>query len=74
MYAGVRHFSWGSRSTGDIVVYVTFSRHMAALESSMWWGRALFITRLEIDAWVPRLHTVVWGTPVLGYRQSLTLT
>jgi hypothetical protein len=69
MYAGVQHFSWGSGSTSDIVVYVTFSGHMAAPESSMWWGRALFITRLEIDAWVPCLHTIVWGTPVRGYRQ-----
>jgi hypothetical protein len=62
-------FPWGSGSTDDIMVYVTFSGHVAALESSMWWGRALFITRLEIDAWVPRLHTVVRGTPVPGYRQ-----
>jgi hypothetical protein len=36
----------------------------------MWWGRALFITRLEIDARVLRLHTVVRGTPVPGYRQK----
>jgi hypothetical protein len=26
-----------------------------------------FTTRLEIAAWVPCLHTVVRGTPVLGY-------
>jgi hypothetical protein len=52
-------FPWGSGSTDDIMVYVTFSGHVAAPKSSMWWGRALFITRLEIDAWVLRLHTVV---------------
>jgi hypothetical protein len=62
-------FSWGSGSTDDIMVYVTFSGHMAAPESSMWWGRAQFITRL--DTLVPRLHTVVRGTPVPGYRQYL---
>jgi hypothetical protein len=72
MYAGVRHFPWGSGSTGDIVVYATFSRHMAAPKSSMWWDRMLFITRLGEDTWVPCLHTVAWGTPVLGYRQRST--
>jgi hypothetical protein len=50
MYAGVRHFPTGSGSTDDIMVYVTFSSHLAAPESPMWWGRALYITRLEIDA------------------------
>jgi hypothetical protein len=64
---GFGTFPWGSRSTDDIMVYVTFSGHVAAPESSMWWGRALFIMRLEIDARVPRLHTVVRGTPVPGY-------
>jgi hypothetical protein len=62
MSAGVRHFPMGSRSIDDIVVYATFSGYVAALESSMWWGRALFTARLEIDARVPRLHTVVRGT------------
>jgi hypothetical protein len=63
-------FSWGSESTEDIMVYATFSGHEAAPESSMWWGRVPFITRLEIDARVPHLHTVVRGTPVPGYRQK----
>jgi hypothetical protein len=63
-------FPWGFGSTDDIMVYVTFSGNVAAPESSMWWGRAPFITRL--DVWVPCLHTVVRGTPVLGYRQSWT--
>jgi hypothetical protein len=31
-------FPWGSGSTNDIMVYVTFSGHMAALESPTWWG------------------------------------
>jgi hypothetical protein len=60
-------FPGGSGSTDDIMVYVTFSGHVAAPESSMWWGRAPFITCL--DARVLRLHTVVRGTHVPGYRQ-----
>jgi hypothetical protein len=36
---------------------------------STWWGRVLFATRLEIVAWAPRLHMVVRGTPISGYRQ-----
>jgi hypothetical protein len=50
--------------------YIIFSSHVAGLEPSTWWGRALFTTRLEIAAWVSRLHTVVRGTPVLGYQQK----
>jgi hypothetical protein len=61
-------FPWGSGSTDDIMVYVTFSGHLAAPESPTWWGRALVIARLEIDARVSRLHTIVRGTPILGYR------
>jgi hypothetical protein len=61
-------FLRGSGSTDDITVYVTFSGHLAALESPTWWGRALFTTRLEMNVRVPRLHTVVRGTPVPGYR------
>jgi hypothetical protein len=46
---------------------IIFPGHVAAPEPSTWWGRLLFTTRLEIAAWTPRLHTVVRGTPVLGY-------
>jgi hypothetical protein len=60
-------FPWVSGSSDDIMVYVTFFGHVATPESSMWWGRAPFITRL--DARVPHLHTVVRDTPVPGYRQ-----
>jgi hypothetical protein len=42
---------------------------VAVPESSTWWGRALFTTQLKIVVWVLRLHTVVRGTPVSGYRQ-----
>jgi hypothetical protein len=56
-------FPRGSGSTDDIMVYVTFSGHLAAPESPMWWGRALFTTCLDMNVWVPRLDTVVRGTP-----------
>jgi hypothetical protein len=61
-------FPWGS-ATIDALEHIVFSGHVAAPEPSTWWGRVLFATRLEIAAWAPRLHTVVRGTPVLGYRQ-----
>jgi hypothetical protein len=69
MYAGVRHFPIGSGSTDDIMAYVTFSGHMATPESPTWWGRALFIARLDIDVRAPHLHIIVRGTPVPGYQQ-----
>jgi hypothetical protein len=62
-------FPWGSESSVDTLEYIVFSSHVAAPEPSMWWGRVLFTMRLEIAAWVPRLHTVARGTLVSGYRQ-----
>jgi hypothetical protein len=62
-------FPWGSRTTIGTLEYIVFSGHVAAPEPSTWWGRVLLTTRLEIAAWAPRLHAVVRGTPVLGYRQ-----
>jgi hypothetical protein len=62
-------FPWGSRLTVDTLEYIIFSGHVAVPEPSTWWGRALFTTQLEIATWVSRLHTVIRGTPVLGYRQ-----
>jgi hypothetical protein len=64
-------FPWGSGSTDDIMVYVTFSGHLAAPVLPTRLGWALFIARLEIDAREPRLHTSVRGTPVPGYQQSI---
>jgi hypothetical protein len=58
---------WGSGPTVDTLEYIVFSGHVAAPESSTWWGWVLFTTRLEIAAWAPCLHTVVRGTPVPGY-------
>ena len=60
-------FPWGSRPTADTLEYIVFSGRVATQESTTWWGRALFTTRLEVAAWAPRLHTVVRGTPVSGY-------
>jgi hypothetical protein len=62
-------FPWGSGPTVDTLEHIVFFGHMAAPEPSTWWGRALSITRLEIAAWVSRLHTIVRGTPISGYRQ-----
>jgi hypothetical protein len=62
-------FPWGSGPTVDALGHIVFSGHVAALEPSAWWGRVLFAMRLEIAAWTPRLHTVVRGTPISGYRQ-----
>jgi hypothetical protein len=59
----------GSGLTFDTLEDIAFSGHVAALEPSTWWGRALFTTRLEIAAWAPRLHAIVRGTSVSGYRQ-----
>jgi hypothetical protein len=61
-------FPWGSGLTVDTLEYIIFSGHVVVPESSTW-SRALFTTLLEIAAWVSRLHTVVRGTPVSGYRQ-----
>jgi hypothetical protein len=66
---GSSTFPWGSGPTVDTLGYIVFSSHVAAPESSTWWGRVMFATRLEIAARAPRLHIVVRGTPVLGYRQ-----
>jgi hypothetical protein len=62
-------FPWGSVPTVDTLEDIVFSSHVAALEPSTWWGRVLFTMRLEIATRAPRLHTVVRGTPILGYRQ-----
>jgi hypothetical protein len=53
----------GSGPIVDALGHIVFSGHVAAPESSTWWGRVLLATRLEIAAWAPRLHTVV-GVPL----------
>jgi hypothetical protein len=62
-------FPWGSGSTVYTLEDFVFSGHVVTWEPSTWWGRVLLATRLEIAAWAPRLHSVVGGTPVSGYRQ-----
>jgi hypothetical protein len=61
-------FPWGFGPTVDTLEYIVFSGHVASPEPSTWWGRVLFTTRLEIATWAPRLHAIVRGTPVSGYR------
>jgi hypothetical protein len=60
-------FPWGSGPTVTTLEYIVSSGHMVAPEPPTWRGRVLFTTRLEIAARAPCLHTVVRGTPVLGY-------
>jgi hypothetical protein len=57
------------RPTDGILEYITSSVQMAPLGLPTCWGRVLFTVRLEIAARAPCLHTVVRGTPDLGYRQ-----
>jgi hypothetical protein len=57
-------FPWGSGPTADILEDIIFSGHVAAPEPSVWWGQALFVTRLEIAVWTTRIRTVVTGNPV----------
>jgi hypothetical protein len=64
---------WGSGPTFDTLEGIVFSGHMAAPELPTWWGWVLFTTRLEIAMRAPRLHNVVRGTPVSGYRQYYSL-
>jgi hypothetical protein len=66
---GFGTLAWGSGLTVDTLEYIIFSGHVVAPEPSTWWGRVLFTTRLELAGRVPRLHTIVRGTLVLGYRQ-----
>jgi hypothetical protein len=62
-------FPWGSRHTVDILEYIVFPGHVVTPEPSTRWDRMLFTTRLEIAMWAPRLHAIVRGIPVSGYRQ-----
>jgi hypothetical protein len=62
-------FPWGSGPIVDTLGCIIIPGHVVAPEPSTWWGRVLFTTRLEIAAWTLRLHTVVRGTPVSGYRK-----
>jgi hypothetical protein len=60
---------WRSSPTDCILGYIILYGHVALLEPSTWWGRALCTAWLEIATWAPCLHTVVRGTPDSGYRQ-----
>jgi hypothetical protein len=39
---------WRSSPTDCILGYIILSGHVALIEPSTWWGRALFTARLEI--------------------------
>jgi hypothetical protein len=58
-----------SGPTDGILEYITSSVDLAPLGLPTCWGRVLFTVRLEIAARAPCLHTIVRGTPDLGYRQ-----
>jgi hypothetical protein len=49
VYRGVQHGSdtlpWGSGLTIDALEYITFSGHVAAPDSPMWWGQALLLAQ-----------------------------
>jgi hypothetical protein len=38
-------FPWRSGLTVDVLQYITFSRHVAALDPPMWWGQALLLAQ-----------------------------
>jgi hypothetical protein len=59
--------SWRSGS-GDTSWMYHPSFPMVSIDLPMWWGQALFTVWLRNDVRVPRLHTVVRGTHVSGYR------
>jgi hypothetical protein len=61
--------SLGSGPTVDTLEDIVFPGHVTALEPPTWRGHVLFVTRLRLAAWTPHLHTIVTGTPFLGYRQ-----
>jgi hypothetical protein len=65
-------FSRWSRSTDNITVYVTYSGHLAALESPTWWGPALFTAPSYYSKGYPcsRVPTVAPG-PTSGEVTSL---
>jgi hypothetical protein len=59
--------SWGSGLTVDALEYATFSRHVAASDPLMWWGRALLWTqnsRLRLG------RVVAWSRTQHFYHMS----
>jgi hypothetical protein len=62
---------WRSSPTDCVLGYIILSGHVALIEPSTWWGRALFTARLEIATRASCLHIVVRGTPDSGYRQLI---
>jgi hypothetical protein len=58
---------WGSELTVDALEYITFSRHVAALDPPTWWGQALLLAKSSH----PRLGRVmVWSHIQLLYHAT----
>jgi hypothetical protein len=62
---GSGSFPWGSELTVDTLEYIIFSGHVAAPESSTWWGHALLLAQSSR----PRLgRAMVWSYIQLLYH------
>jgi hypothetical protein len=60
-------FPWGSGPTVDTMEYISFSRHVAALELPMWWGQVLLLAQSSC----PRLGRVMaWSHVQLLYHAT----
>jgi hypothetical protein len=58
---------WGSELTGDFSEYVTFSGHVAASDSPMWWSQVLLLAQSSR----PRLGRVMaWSHIQLFYHAT----
>jgi hypothetical protein len=58
---------WGSGLTVDVLEYITFSGHVAALDPPMWWGQALLLAQSSR----PRLGRVMaWSHRQLFYHAT----
>jgi hypothetical protein len=60
-------FPWRSRLTVDVLEYITFFGHVAALDPPMWWGQALLLAQSSR----PRLGRVMaWSHVQLLYHAT----
>jgi hypothetical protein len=67
VYTRVQHFPMGSGLTVDALEYITFSGHVAAPDTPMWWGQALLLAQSSR----PRLGRVMaWSHIQLFYHAT----